>query len=758
MSTDPSPSPDEPLSAWSPAENKRSLIIDGISYIPSSVLLSGINRLSFKDDRAFGVVDPRGEAPRAYSEASELGIYYNDTRYLSLWETLFNGLSPIPLANQLRYGGNTIVVSMTNPDLPTPDGGRIPRDTLLIRRFLSFVGDRLFENVVIRNFDTVTRTLEIEQWIGGSFDDIFEVRGFIRPKKGRLLPFEERRDAKGSESILYYEGLDGRVRSSHIHRLFPNRKILLADTSSAVQARIVIPPKSDFQLKTVVAFDQPWNEKIRDERFADLTVNEFVGAISNSRKNEALGGARIETDNAILNRAIHNARVDIRMLLTSESDGNVYPYAGIPWFSAPFGRDGIITAYQLLPWYPELAKGVLEYIWTTQGSRIEPFTDEQPGKIFHEMRRGEMASLREVPFIPYFGSVDSTPLALILLHEYVRWSGDLESLRRWWPSALRALEWVLKVGAPGPQGFLEYARLAPTGLVNQGWKDSHDSIMHADGRLAEAPIRLCEAQAYSFRARTAMAELALTMGDPGLSEDLRRGALRFKAFFRDHFWNADRGFVNLALDRNNAPCEVMSSNMGHCLWARLLDAEQVESVTRHLMDDSMFSGYGVRTLADTELAYNPLSYHNGSIWPHDCSIILEGLRMHHQTAAVSRLGEAMLSVLESSQDFRLPELFCGFRKRANEPPVPYQVACKPQAWAAGSIFLMLKAMLGLELDPSGKHLIFHSPRLWDKVTRMDIHGLQARGWTADIRIEATNHGARAQLIRSTGDIRVLTLK
>ncbi len=670
MSTDPFSAPDEPARDWSPVENHRSLLIDGISYIPSSVLLSGISRISFKDDRAFGVVDSRGEAPRAYSDASELGIYFNDTRYLSLWETLINGLSPIPLTHQLRYGGNTIVVSMTNPDLPTPDGGRIPRDTLLIRRFLSFVGDRLFENVVIRNFDSVPRTLEIEQWIGGRFDDIFEVRGFTRPKKGKLLPPEQRSDPRSSETILYYEGLDSLVRSSHIHRLFPSRKIMLNETTSAVHARVVIPAKSDFQLKTAVSFNQPWNEKIRDERFAELSVNDFVAAVSNSRKNEALGGVRIETDNAILNRAIHNARVDIRMLLTSEADGTVYPYAGIPWFSAPFGRDGIITAYQLLPWYPELAKGVLDYVWATQGTRDEPFTDEQPGKIFHEMRRGEMAALREVPFIPYYGSVDSTPLSLILLYEYVRWSGDTESLKRWWPGALRALNWILNIGASSENGFLEYAKRSPTGLVNQGWKDSHDSVMHADGRLAEAPIRLCEAQSYSFRARTSMAELALLMGDLALSESLRKGALRFKAFFRDRFWNAEQGFVNLALDGKGDPCQVLTSNMGHCLWSRLLDAEQVDSVTRHLMGESMFSGYGIRTLADTELAYNPLSYHNGSIWPHDCSIILEGFRMHHQTTALSRLGEAMLSVLESSQDFRLPNFSADSESALPNRPFP----------------------------------------------------------------------------------------
>jgi glycogen debranching enzyme len=338
------------------------------------------------------------------------------------------------------------------------------------------------------------------------------------------------------------------------------------------------------------------------------------------------------------------------------------------------------------------------------------------------------------------------------------WTMDLERLRRWWPDALRALEWIEKWGDPDGDGFLEYARLSSTGLVNQGWKDSHDSIMHSNGVLAQAPIRLCEVQGYAFRARMGMSELARLLGDEQLSEQLRSRALQLKARFADRFWDPARNAVHLALDGAGDPCAVLSSNMGHCLWTGILDTDQALAVSNHLMGDAMFSGYGIRTLADTEKAYNPLSYHNGSIWPHDCSLIMEGFRRYGQTAELERLAVAMIGVLEASADFRLPELFCGFRRRGIEPPIPYEVACKPQAWAAGSVFLMLKSMLGVSMDLGQSHLAFHSPLLTPKIQTMDIRGLTSRDWEMDLVFRRTRHGTTIDIPRRTGSVRVLTLK
>jgi glycogen debranching enzyme len=436
----------------------------------------------------------------------------------------------------------------------------------------------------------------------------------------------------------------------------------------------------------------------------------------------------------------------------------LYPYAGIPWYSAPFGRDGLITAYQLLPWAPQVAQGVLDYVWRHLGTKSDSFTDESPGKVFHEMRRGEMAATREVPFIPYFGSVDSTPLALILLDEYMQWTGDFDRLRQWWPAALRALEWIERWGDPDQDGFLEYERQSPTGLVNQGWKDSHDSVMHADGTLAQAPIRLCEVQAYAFRARMAMSRLARALGQRRLADRLRMEALKLRSRFRERFWNSKNSSIHLAIDGQGRPCEVRSSNMGHALWGGIVDSEQAALVTRHLLSDALFSGYGIRTLADTEHRYNPLSYHNGSVWPHDNSLILEGFRNYGLRSAIATLSSALLGVLDTSQDFRLPELFCGFRKRSHEPPVPYQVACKPQAWSAGSLFLMLKVMLGIAPDPEGKLLVLRSPVFTTQIDWIEIRGLKLRESEIDLRIRRAGDSGRAEVLRSRGDVRVLTLQ
>jgi len=672
----------------------------------------------------------------------------------------FNGQAPIALANELRFGGNTVVFSMTNRDFPKlgGDGGRIPRDTFLIRRVLSLSEDTLYETVEIKNFDSQAHELQVEQWVGGRFDDLFEVRGFPRPKRGRMLPSREFVDSGQTISVLQYEGLDGRVRKTYVQRLFKTEKIRVSPVLVGQFTRVTVPPKETVLLKTVVSFNEPSSCLFHGTHYGSLSVAEKMGLLRDSSHAQALLPLRIETDNEILNRSIRNAQTDIFMLLTREPENLLYPYAGIPWFSAPFGRDGIITAYQLLPWHPGLARGVLDYAFKTLGTGEDAFTDEQPGKVFHEMRRGEMALTREVPFIPYYGSVDSTPLCLILLEEYVRWTMDLEKLKAWWPDALKALEWIRHWGDPDHVGFLEYARQSPTGLINQGWKDSVDSVMHENGVLAVPPIRLCEVQAYAYRARMGMSSLARLLGDEDLSKKLRLEALQLRSKFVERFWDGERKFAYLALDGAMKPCRVVSSNMGHALWAQMMTPEQAGYIRDHLMSEQMFSGHGVRTLSKQEVAYNPLSYHNGSVWPHDNSLIMEGFRYYGFGADLERLALAMIGVLESSEDFRLPELFCGFRKRGTEPPVPYEVACKPQAWAAGSIFLMLKSMLGISMEPDQSYLIFNSPVLTPKISSLEIHGLRGRDWELDLRVRRSEGGGVVDILRRSGSVRVLTMK
>lgn len=686
-----------------------------------------------------------------YAPNSELGIYFNDTRYLGIWETTFNGVSPIALASELRFNGNTVVFSMSNGDFPVLGGpGRIPRDTFLIRRVMTLLGDVLYETLEIKNFDQKEHVLQIEQWAGGRFDDVFEVRGFSRPRRGRALPSEEFREPGRTTSVLRYEGLDGRIRRTWIQRFYEGEKVRVSPGLVSYFTRLRIPAKQTALLRTIVSFDERGDGRFCGRDFATLNVAEKMKLLAEGSEQTPFSPLVIETDNAIMNRAIHNAELDVFMLLTQETPTLRYPYAGIPWFSAPFGRDGLITAYQLLPWAPQVARGVLDYAFQTQGTKVDAFTDEQPGKIFHEMRRGEMSATREVPFIPYYGSVDSTPLALILLHEYVRWTMDLERLRDWWPHALKAIQWMDQWGAVDRDGFVGYAMQSSRGLVNQGWKDSSDSIMHADGRLARAPIRLCEVQGYAYRAKLGMSSLALLLGEHQSAERFRRQVLEFRARFLERFWNPAGRYIHLAIDGDGRECAVRSSNMGHCLWSGILHPEHARGVADHLLSDAMFSGYGIRTLADGEVAYNPLSYHNGSVWPHDNSLIMEGFGNYGFTSELERLAQAMIEVLESSEDFRLPELFCGFRRRGNAPPVPYQVACKPQAWSAGSVFLMLKAMLGISMETDQSYLVFNFPTLASKMESLEIKNLRARDWEMDLRLRQGVRGAQVDVIRTSG--------
>ncbi|MEN9723377.1 MAG: hypothetical protein RJB38_1363, partial [Pseudomonadota bacterium] len=646
----------------------------------------------------------------------------------------------MPLAQELRHQGTTWVLSMTNRDLPLLEGaGRIPRDTLLIRRILSLHRDSLFEILTIRNFSGTSQQLRLEHWAGARFEDLFEVRGMTRQARGKLLPPEER---SPRHDIFHYEGRDGRHRSTHLQRCYDTDKIRLSPYLTGYSTLLTLDPKEIIVFRTVVSFDDAVPLRYHENDFEGLDPSQMMALATRNEAKPKLFSFSLETDHALFNRAIDCASTDIRMLLTEESGGLLYPYAGVPWFSAPFGRDGLITAYQLLPWAPEVARGVLDFVFQNLGERQDPFTDEEPGKAFHELRRGEMALLREIPFVPYFGSVDATPLSLILLQEYWLWTEDHDSLERWWPSVLKALNWLDQATGQNSWGFLAYSRKTPAGLSNQGWKDSHDSIMHDDGRLAEAPIALCEAQAYCYRARMGIAEIARSRGDSILASQLELHAYRLRAEFHEKFWDSERRFVALALDGQGKACQVRSSNMGHCLFGGIVTDVQAQAIAEALLTESFFSGHGIRTLADSETAYNPMSYHNGSIWPHDNALIADGLRRYGKVQALVQLADGMTSVLESSDDYRLPELFCGFRKRGTEPPIPYEVACKPQAWSAGSIFLLLKALLGIEKKSQQPGLVIRNPILPSLLNSIEIRDLKILDTTMNLRFDRTGRGVR----------------
>lgn len=730
--------------------------------------MPGINKIVLKDNELFAILDDTGESPRIYDR--ELGFYFRDTRYLDTWELNINGNAATALSCEAHIRACSYVFVMTNKDIVSLDyDQRIPRDRLKIERIISLDGDQVIEQVEIKNYDSVAHGIEIDRRAGSRFHDIFEVRGMRRERRGQILAPVIAEN--GRTVTLGYEGLDGKHYSTSIWFSTPADHVEIEGASVLMTHRLRLAPREALTLKYVMSFDREPEPMFHGIALQDLPIDAHLKAITEPPRIE-IGETKADlkakpgpfvlpklvTDNALINRVLSTAGDDIAALLTHRN-GALYPDAGIPWFCAPFGRDGLITAYQMLPWCPDLAEGVLEVAFSTLGRKNDAFTDEEPGKVFHENRFGEMARLREIPFIPYYGSVDSTPLALILLGEYAAWTRRLTFVNRWWEPAMAALGWVRDRLRSSPSGFLTYQAGSKGGLRNQGWKDSHDSVMYADGRLAEPPIALCEAQAYAYRALRSMARVARELGHVSEAEEWNDEAEALRVRFKKYFWDAERGSVSLALDGENRPCRVMSSNMGHCLFAGILDDAQAAKVATQLLSEPMFSGHGIRTLATKERAYNPLSYHNGSVWPHDNAIIAEGLRSYDRIAELLTLSSGLFHVAEVASDFRLPELFCGFPRYGDGGPVPYDVACKPQAWAAGSPFLLLKALLGMHVGFGEGALIFRSPMLPPQIRTLEIQGLRVTDFEIDLLVRRGTLTSTIEVLRTTaGPGRIIVVK
>jgi glycogen debranching enzyme len=693
-------------------------------------------RRSLKHDDTFIVLDSHGDI--GASAGGPDGLFNCDTRYLARLELIVDDLQPLLLGSNLRDDNSVLTVDLTNPDIYRDGRIVLQKDMLHIVRTIFLWRGTAYQRIGLQNHGDRPASLDLILLFDNDFADLFEVRGERRPHRGvglgKLLG--------PAEIMLEYNGLDDKWRGTVLH--FDPRPTRLS--VNAATYHLDLAPRQVRSLFVAASCNKP--ATFKPARF-------FRGLLAHRREMRLLtvGAASIETSNNIFNEVLCQSMADLNMLMTTTPQGR-YPYAGIPWYSTTFGRDGIITAMQMLWIDPRVARGVLRRLAFYQARTFDPLADAEPGKILHEMRGGEMAALREVPFAQYYGSVDATPLFVVLAGLYVERTGDEETLAELWPSIEAALGWINGPGDPDQDGFVEYQRASEQGLANQGWKDSYDAIFHADGRLAEGFIALAEVQGYVYAAKRLAARCASRLGKRDMAEALEIEARQLAERFEQAFWCDELGTYALALDGAKEPCRVRTSNAGQLLFSGMVREDRARLVAADLMGSRFFAGWGIRTVASGEARYNPMSYHNGSIWPHDNALIALGLARYGLKHSVAHLFKALFDAATYMDLRRLPELFCGFRREKRRGPTLYPVACAPQAWASATPFTLLEAALGLEFDAQRGEIRLRNPRLPAFLNEVVVRDLQLGPSSVDLVVRRHGDEVSLEVLRTRGQIQV----
>src|SRR5262245_4025469 len=698
-------------------------------YVLASALAPRRPKTFLSHGNAFAVFDHAGDVPLASGEA--YGLFHRGTRYLDRWELRLVGEFPLLLSSAASDDGAELVTTVSNADERRDGEVVLERDTIAVQRTKTLFEGVLYERLDIRSYAARPLTLDVTMLFGADFADEFEVRGVERPRRGETATpvVEDRRVSLG------YRGLDGVQRRAELTWSPVPQRL----EAGSAHFRLSLAPRRGVVLRAAVRCLGG------DEDNPVLTVGAAAEALRKRRRTWVREFPSITSSNeefdAWMTRSLH----DLAQLRVDGPPG-AYVKAGIPWFATIFGRDGLVTALEALAFSPALAADVLRTLAALQGRHDDPERDEEPGKIIHELRSGEMAATGEVPFGRYYGSVDATPLFLLLLSEYLERTADRALVDELWPAAEAALAWIERHADRDDSGYLAYERRTAHGLVHQGWKDSHDAISHADGSLAEPPIALAEVQAYAYAALRGMARIARLTGRDAHEIRCEERAAHLREHFNREFWLEDEGVFALALDRDHRPCRVATSNAGHCLFGGIADRELAIRTIARLLEDDVWSGWGLRTLSERAVRFNPMSYHNGSVWPHDNALVAAGFARYGATGRAAQILSALFAPTGAIADRRLPDLFCGFSRAGQRQPVPYPVACKPQAWAAGSVLLLLQSALGLAIDAWERRLTMSRAVLPSWLDRLEIRGLRIGDARVELRVNRGRFGAAVEVM------------
>lgn len=690
-----------------------------------------------KDNELFLLTDQKGDIPLNHKYG--LGLYKKDTRFLSEMMLTINGEEPILLKSE---GGQTYESEMllTNPHIEKNGEVELWRESLEVKRHRFIYSDVLYDKISIRNYNPKPLKFTVELSLNVDFSDMFIVRGFQNGTTGKKLGVSN----TANNLVFSYMGADDIKRDTRI-AWDENEKVIVH--GQTIQKTIELKHDETKELTLYIA------PSLSEEEIEVLDWSVAYEKLKENYKAWSESVTKVSTDYKPLQNIVDRGIQDLQALSTDVGYGPFF-VAGLPWFGVPFGRDSLIAALQMLPFQPDIVRGTLKTMAHYQGTKKDSWRDEEPGKIMHEVRYGELANTNQVPFTPYYGSIDSTPLFLILVTEYVHWYKDMQLFEELETNIEFALEWIDQYGDRDQDGFVEYHQESTKGIANQGWKDSADSVVHRNGDFAKSPIALAEVQGYVYQAKAGLAQIYEAKGQEKKAEVLRSQADALKINFEDAFWMEDKEFYAIALDENKEQVGTLTSNPGHVLFSGMLNEERAQKVMDTLVSPTMFSGYGIRTMGEGEAAYNPISYHDGSVWPHDNSMILLGMGLLKGNAQANKVISGLIEASHSFEYERIPELFCGYSSEEGNP-VPYPVACSPQAWAAGTPLTFIRTMLGIYPNITNEDLII-APQLLPEMSEMSLENLPLGDGYLSLRVTQNSNGHHVDVYKNTTGFNVQT--